>query len=170
MTEQYEPTLPSEFGASMPHPSRPGYYGLELDAAAGEALHRVADVMIPEGDGYPAAGEFAVPFTSSRVSPEELEIIEPVLESLGREDSAAGLERSLRELESAKPDAFGLIMAFVYFSYYTAPAVHRAMRERGSDYHGAPQPLGYEIERDPPVPMTPRGSYVPTEEVRRVTV
>jgi hypothetical protein len=57
---------------------------------------------------------------------------------------------------------------WVYYGYYTSGSVSDALRLLGSDYHGAPQPFGYRMDRDAPLPRTPRGSYQQTDEVRNV--
>jgi len=43
------------------------------------------------------------------------------------------------------------------------------MQDRGYDYHGAPQPLGYALPGTTAVPASPRGSYIPTSEVTRAS-
>lgn len=147
---------------------RPGFYGLRLSDDAAEVLGVVADLMIPGGKAYPAASEArVVEFVEAHLNLSEQDHLEKLLGDVdagNREE----VENWLRELERSGPDSFAFLRLYVYCGYYSSFRVLAALQERGYDYHGAPQPYGYEIEADPPVPSEPRGSYIPTGEVKNV--
>jgi len=151
----------------LEHPSYPGYYGISLSDAAAARLRLVAQTMIPDADGYPASAGIVVDFVSDHIAPDERDRLEALLARL---DGSAGerLTAQLHELEDSDPETFGLLRSFVYHGYYTSKAFAASAMAHGSDYHGAPQPYGYRIDEAPPVPGDKRGSYIPTEEVRRV--
>jgi hypothetical protein len=151
----------------MEHTSYPGYYDSPLSPEGRERMAKVAEVLIPPAEGHPPSGEIVATFVCERANPTERDAIEALLGAF--EDlSEAGLTRSLQQLEQADPTQFALLRNFAYAAYYSSRAVVAALQAGGSDYHGAPQPFGYRIDEEAPVPTTPRGSYVPTEEVRRV--
>jgi hypothetical protein len=151
----------------MEHPSYPGYYAAELSEETRGRLGRVADVMIPPEAGFPDAAPLVVRFVSERIDPAERDTLERLLETLDG-TSADAVTAWLSHLVTEAPEDFAGLRNWVYYGYYTSGSVADALREAGSDYHGAPQPFGYRIERDAPVPRTPRGTYQRTEEVRRV--
>lgn len=149
---------------ALEHPSYPGYYGVSLTAGTGARLEAVAAAMIP-GDGvYPTVQEAAVArFVSEHASPAEAEFLERLL----ADADAAEPEAWLRRLEQERADDFAALRGWIYKAYYCAPATLQALRRRGSDYHGAPQPWGYAIEPYEQVPATRRGSFLATDEVAR---
>ncbi|WP_306120726.1 MULTISPECIES: hypothetical protein [unclassified Roseitalea] len=80
-------------------------------------------------------------------------------------------ESAARALEAAEPDLFAALLRVVYFTYYEHPSVIAAIRALGHDYNDAPQPKGYAMDPFNPatdLPARPTGSYVPTDQVRRV--
>jgi hypothetical protein len=149
---------------ALEHPSYPGYFGIALPAGTLARLEAVADAMIPGGDGYPSASEAEVGrFVSDHVAPGELEFLERLLGEV--EPGAA--HAWLRRLEQERAEDFAALRGWVYKAYYCAPATLQALRRRGSDYHGAPQPWGYELAAYEQLPAVRRGSYAATAEVRR---
>jgi hypothetical protein len=148
----------------MHHPSRPGYHRAPLAADAEARMALVAETMIPPAEGWPAAGEQVSRFVSGRISAAEREGLEPVLAELAEESVA---EEWLRRLEVERPERFAELRAWVYYGYYGSGSVIDVLDARYG-YHGAPQPLGYRIEREPRLPAVPRGSYRRTEEVADV--
>jgi hypothetical protein len=151
----------------MEHPSYPGYHAAPLSDDMVGRLARIADVMIPPQEGFPDAAPLVARFVSERVDPRERDVLERILGTIG-EDSPDAVTAGLNRLETEDPLNFVVLRNWVYYGYYTSGSVADALREAGSDYHGAPQPFGYRIEREAPLPKTPRGSYQRTEEVRRV--
>ncbi|MCW2598427.1 MAG: subunit 3 of gluconate 2-dehydrogenase [Frankiales bacterium] len=152
----------------FPHPSRAGYYDLTLPADLSERLTHLVTAMVPGGEGYPSAGEAqVVRFLEEHSSEADLTALQGIADRLTT-PSVAAATAMLTELEAADPVLFGWWRDFVYFGYYASHRVLAALADRGYDYHGAPQPLGYRIARDPAVPTTKRGSYQPTNEVTRV--
>nr|MCW2727352.1 hypothetical protein [Aeromicrobium sp.] len=148
---------------TMRHPSRPGFYNCGLPAAVRSSLAEAGDVLIPRSDTMPPAGDIAALFVSERVSPAEAAELEGILGAL-TEVSVA----TLTDLELNRPERFAVLRTWVYQAYYGSPVVTGLMQLQGSAYHGAPQPFGYELHEDAPVPTEPRGTFIPTEEVVRV--
>lgn len=152
----------------FPHPSRTGYYDQTLLPATRAAVAALVSALIPGNDIYPSAAAARVPqYIEAHVSPEEVELLENLVDGLGELDSEAAVEL-LEEWEAGRPDVFSWLRELAYHAYYGAPLVIAAMVERGYGYHGAPQPLGYRITETMQVPSQRRGSFVPTSEVRRV--
>jgi hypothetical protein len=149
------------------HPSYPGYYAASLSEEAIGKLARVAQVMIPESTGFPDAGPLVPRFVAERIDPVEAEDLEQLLSGI-QDTSTEAITTWIRGLESANPTQFAGLRSWVYYGYYGSGSVTDALRQAGSDYHGAPQPFGYHLDREAPLPRTPRGSYQETEEVRRV--
>lgn len=83
---------------------------------------------------------------------------------------------ALAQLERADPAAFAMLWALAVFGYYSRPEVIAAIAaDLAPAYHGAPLPQGYAhlfTSWDPADPLQrpqrPRGSYTPTDAVRRV--
>jgi hypothetical protein len=151
----------------MEHPSYPGPHAAPMSEETLERLGRIADVMIPPETGFPDAAHLVTRFVSERVDPLQRDTLERILGGI-EQGSPDAITTSLQRLEAEDPVSFVELRNWVYYGYYTSGSVVDALREAGSDYHGAPQPFGYRIEREAPVPASPRGSYQRTEEVRRV--
>uniref|UniRef100_A0A7C5VW70 Gluconate 2-dehydrogenase subunit 3 family protein n=1 Tax=Thermomicrobium roseum TaxID=500 RepID=A0A7C5VW70_THERO len=87
--------------------------------------------------------------------------------------SAAERVELVARLERERPEWFQQLRFVTYLSYYQLPPVVRAVRTLGFDYNEAPQPSGYVMEPFDPqqdLPTSPRGAYVPTEAVERVSL
>jgi hypothetical protein len=151
----------------MEHPSYPGQHAAPMSEEMLERLGRVADVMIPPEKGFPDAAPLVTRFVSERVDPTERDTLERILGSIERASPAA-ITTALQRLETEDPVSLVELRNWIYYGYYTSGSVVDALRAAGSDYHGAPQPFGYRIEREAPAPKNPHGSYQRTEEVRRV--
>lgn len=151
----------------MQHHSYPGYHAAALSPDALGRLSRVAEVMIPASAGFPDAGALVPRFVGERVDPAGRDMLEELLAGID-DTSAAGVTDWLQRLEGGDATSFATLRHWVYHGYYASGSVADALRQAGSDYHGAPQPFGYRIDREAPVPQTPRGSYQETEEVRSV--
>jgi hypothetical protein len=143
-----------------------GVHGLELDPDLRQWLAGVVDGMIPAADDWPAATEAGVvDFIEDHVDSDALAGFDAAREAAaGREGADA-----VAYLGESSPDLFGLVLVYTYTGYYGAAPVIDAIRAKGSDFHGAPQPQGYEIPQPSPVPSEPRGSYIPTAQVSRVS-
>jgi len=149
------------------HPSYPGYYTAVLSQDAVSKLARVAQVMIPESAGFPDAGSLVPRFVAERIDPVEAERLEDLLNGI-QDSSTQAITTWITGLETGNPTQFAQLRSWVYYGYYGSGSVKDALRHTGSDYHGAPQPFGYHLDREAPRPRTPRGGYQKTEEVRRV--
>ena len=125
----------------------------------------IDDFIIPRLE---PAGSLPVPYPG--LTAEDLKAI------LRRLDGESDMSVSLEQLEAEYPVAFKGIWALAVYGYYSRPAVIGAIqKDHAPAYHGAPLPLGYDhaIEHwnpDDPLqnPRQPRGSFIPTEAVRRI--
>jgi hypothetical protein len=149
------------------HPSYPGFHSAPLSDSAVTRLRRVAQAMIPNSEGFPDAGPLVSRFVTERVDRAERDLLEGLLATM-QDDSSHALTTWLQRLEAKDPTNFATLRNWVYYGYYTSGSVTDALRLAGSDYHGAPQPFGYRMDRDAPLPRTPRGSYQKTAEVYNV--
>jgi hypothetical protein len=149
------------------HPSYPGFHAAPLSDSAVARLRRVARVMIPDSEGFPDAGPLVSRFVTERVDQADRDLLEGLLATM-QDDSSSAVTLWLERLEAEDPANFTALRNWVYYGYYTSGSVTDALRLAGSDYHGAPQPFGYRMDRDAPLPRTPRGSYQKTAEVRNV--
>jgi hypothetical protein len=150
-------------------------------AALARGLSALLDVLIPGDDLFPpasVAGATGLVFDRLRALEGE-QFVEKLLRYL--EQAAGGLafaslpveERTqlVARLERERPAWFEQLRFVADLSYYQLPPVVRAVRALGFDYNEAPQPRGYAMEPFDPaldLPEKPRGSYVPTDAVRRV--
>jgi hypothetical protein len=151
----------------MEHSSYPGFYDAPLSADGERRMARIADIMIPAADGFPPAGPLVTHFVSERIDPAERDLLEDKMQAL--EDlSDEAVTAWVSGLETGDPDTFVILRNWVYYGYYSSGAVASAIQLSGSPYHGAPQPFGYRIAEEAPVPTAPRGSCLRTEEIRRV--
>lgn len=147
---------------------RPDFHMLTLNRNTARALEMVADLLIPGGNGYPPASSAkVVQFIEGHLSPGEQKLLEDLLSNLDHQNTEEA-KHWLTQLEEEDPGMFGFIRWYVYCAYYASPHVLGALKDRGYDYHGAPQPHGYALEEDPPIPRGDRGSYIPTKEVKNV--
>ena len=92
--------------------------------------------------------------------------------SLADLDEDARVE-AVRCFERDQPELFAVVRTALYYSYYQSPLVVAAIRKLGFAYNDAPQPLGYQLDPFDPAPgkgspAEPRGSYIPTQSVRRI--
>ncbi|CUR58787.1 hypothetical protein NOCA2540044 [metagenome] len=155
--------------AAFPHTSRPGFHGLTLSPELSAYLAQLATALIPGDETYPSADEAqVVTFIQDRAAPDDLATLERLRREWNLAD-APEVGSTLTELETGDPALFAYVTELVYHAYYSSRRVLAAMADRGYGYHGAPQPLGYAITETMAVPRRPRGSYVATEDVRRVS-
>ena len=144
-------------------------------------LSQLVDVLIPGSEGWPSAslagthgllgfrlqevrGEDAVRDLASTI-----DVCGGPLDPLDEAGRIAVVER----LERERPDLFKLLRTATYLSYYESPAVIPAVQALGQPYRAMPGRDGYpqppfDPERDRP--RHNRGSYIPTDAVRRVDV
>lgn len=148
-------------------------------------LAAALDALLPPGGSFPRPSETDLidAFILRRVPPAgtmpvpypgfDADGLRATLAELAEADGAvAGLER----LERERPATFTALWRLAVYGYYSRPETIAAIaRDHAPAYHGAPQPLGYAHAiapwdaRDPQqLPVAPRGSYLPTDAVRRV--
>lgn len=151
--------------AAFVHPSRPGFYGTEFSAELRDQLGTVCNTLIPGDGSYPSATVAHVPrFIEDRASAADRDRLEQIVGGLDL-SSAVTASASVARLEAAEPVAFAWVRELAYHGYYASRRVIAAMSDRGYDYHGAPQPLGYRLPGTTRGPQERRGSYIQTEEV-----
>jgi hypothetical protein len=134
------------------------------------ALDSVARVLIPGDGSYPAGDEAGVGrFIAARADAGQISLLRRLSADLPVANPDQ-LPMALARLEHHDPVSFGRLRDAVYHAYYSSPRVLAALADRGYDYHGAPQPLGYPLGQAPATPAHARGSYLATSEVRRAQV
>ena len=142
-------------------------------------LAALVDVLVPGDGAFPCASEVGVQakLADRLILMRGEGAVHALIEALAAADGPLhrladdGRAAVLTRLEREQPEAFLLIRNIVYLSYYESPAVHEAIRAMGFTYHAIPLPVGYEVGRFDPATDSPRhgrGSFVRTEEVRRV--
>jgi hypothetical protein len=154
---------------SFGHPSRPGFYGISFSPELREQVALLCEAMIPGDGSYPSGREAQVPqFIEERSSAADKERLTALVARFPLTAQADAVA-ALAELEEVDPAFFAWLREFFYHGYYAARRVIAAMNDRGYDYHGAPQPLGYSLPGETARPARPRGSYIATSEVSRAT-
>ena len=148
-------------------------------------LEGALDALLPPAGSFPApsatgmidgfiiprlrpAGSLPVPYPG--LTAEDLKAI------LLRLDGSGEITTALELLETEYPIAFKGLWALAVYGYYSRPEVIDAIQQdHAPAYHGAPLPLGYEHAIEPwnpddPLqnPPRPRGSFIPTDQVRRL--
>lgn len=151
--------------ADFVHPSRPGFYGTTFSSDLREQVARVCDALIPGDAHYPPATVAHVPlFIEERSSATDRDRLEQVLGAMTLTSEQEATDAVAR-LEVADPASFAWVRELVYHGYYASRRVIATMTDRGYDYHGAPQPLGYKLAGTTAGPQARRGSYIETEKV-----
>ena len=95
---------------------------------------------------------------------------------IARLAEASDMTAALAAMEQEVPVDFRALWQLAVYGYYSRPETIAAIgRDHTPAYHGAPLPLGYAHAIEPWDPADPlqnpqhrRGSYLPTEAVRRV--
>lgn len=155
-----------------------------LSADERHTLEAALDALLPAGGSFPAPSSTGIidDFITRRLDPSgNLPVPYPGLtaddlKAILRRLDAVDMTAALQQLETEFPVAFKGLWALAVYGYYSRPETIEAIqRDHAPAYHGAPLPLGYEHtiapwNSDDPLqnPRQPRGSYIPTEAVRRV--
>jgi hypothetical protein len=193
MTQQAE-----ELRRNVGKPQRKVFVPLKLRLGGSEAplnfsIHQAnvllafADTLIPPVGDFPAPSRTGLPEYFRRYITQRkeeathfpsisLEEVDALLVHLGEDFMNLELdERTIRVevLCRQNEGLFVLFQALTYFAYYAQPEVVRAIQSSssaGDDYHGPPQPYGYPGEEpwDEAMFSHGRGTYIKTEDVRRV--
>jgi hypothetical protein len=151
------------------HPSRPGYFGTTFTEGLRAQVAALCDAMIPGDADYPSGSRAQVPAFIEQRATEEDRVRFTALATRYPLDTAEDAAVALSDLEENDVTTFGWVREYVYHGYYASPRVLAAMQDRGYDYHGAPQPLGYQLPGETARPAAARGSYIATSEVTRAT-
>lgn len=151
-------------------------------------LGRALDALLPPEGTFPAPSRTGMidRFILKRVPASGAEVVSyPGVDAAGLKATLAALASdagsddmtvALEWLEIERPDEFTALWRLAVYGYYSDPETIAAIqRDLAPPYHGAPLPLGYDHaleawDPDDPLqmPRNPRGSYTPTERVRRV--
>jgi len=125
---------------------------LTFDEHQRRLLDAVLDGLIPGGDAWPSAGSLGLHdeiVRLARLSPGHPESLIRLLDQLDDgfpDESRQSREETLRRLETADADTFGVAVVLAYNAYYTHPAVLAVVAEKTGYEARPPQPLGYELE------------------------
>ncbi|PWH07134.1 hypothetical protein DEO23_00240 [Brachybacterium endophyticum] len=163
--------------------------GVRLTETQAAVLNAAADELIPGGDGFPPPSEVdVISFIGRYVTPSGLEPrwfpflgeddFRARLDGLGQEFADATSAQRVTVLEGLERDEqefFTRLRDVVYHAYYSRPEVIRAVNRlpAGRDYRNSPQPYGYSDvmdDWDDELLSRVRGTYIRTEEVRRVAI
>ena len=155
---------------SFPHRSRPGIQQTVFPEELRDYLSLIATAIVPGDDVYPSGAQAQVAtFIEQRSSAVELTMLESLQARYPAESPQIATEQ-VAMLERDEPTVFAWLREIVYHGYYASRRTLAAMVDRGYEYHGAPQPLGYRIDEVMLTPGSQRGSYISTEGVVRVSL
>ncbi len=157
----------------------------ELSAEERRTLEQVLDVLIPPSGSFPLPSQTNVidEFILMRVpAVDEPGRLYPGIDAprlkaiLAQLRGVANVSEALARLEREKPQLFQSLWSLAVYGYYSrSETIAAIQRDLTPAYHGAPLPLGYTDAMEPwnagdplQLPCAPRGSYVPTDAVRRV--
>ncbi|WP_181410202.1 MULTISPECIES: gluconate 2-dehydrogenase subunit 3 family protein [unclassified Paenibacillus] len=163
---------------------------IEFTETQAAALNAAADRIIPGGEGFPWPSEVGiVHFIAHYIAPSGEEPrwfpfageddFKAELDKLGEDLLQADVTKQieiLKRIERESQTFFSQLRDLVYYGYYSRPEVTKAINENleaGRDYRSTPQPYGYldVIEQwDESMFSRVKGSYIRTEEVKRVNV
>lgn len=163
-----------------------------FDATESKVIEAIADTMIPEAGGFPAAssvgiveffGRYTTPtgFRAKHFPQLGEDTLKSALGRLGLGFANADDDTRTNELQRLEKDAeelFAQLRSLVYYGYYSASEVTAAIQREipaGRDYHGPPLPYGYlhciEDWDDELLATAGQGAgHLKTEEVVRVDV
>lgn len=171
-------------GSRMMHGGYAGVPGLTPTERS--HVDAIIDTLIPPEDGWPSASELGIAdLLTTYLVPEGAPVslyphftraeFPVIAERIASAVVDAGLNARVAQLvsvEAAEPALFARLRDFVYYVYYGHPAVVALIRgttRYGADFHGGPQPEGYEdtLEHWGDRPLTRRGVFIPTGAVLR---
>jgi hypothetical protein len=148
------------------------------------ALLAVLDALLPPTGSFPPPSEtniideFILKHLPHSGEPRaypgiDVDDLRAILEYLSKQEE---IVTALQRFEKEQPEHFQALWALAVFGYYSRQDVIAAIQgDLKNAYHGAPLPLGYAHvispwdESDPlQMPVVPAGTYIATEDVRRV--
>jgi hypothetical protein len=146
-----------------------------------EWLSAFVDVLLPGGDGWPAASMAGIETVLAQrigegCGPAALGQLAQAIRSAGGLLEAldeTGRIRVVARLERSEPALFGFVRDAAYFAYYETQAVASAINAKGHPYELISHVTGYptepfDFERD--MPKHGRGRYIATDAVRAVDI
>lgn len=156
-----------------------------LSDAERETLGAILDTLLPPSGSFPPPSSTGIidDFIVRRVPDEVGDWLPyPWVDADGLRDILAGLAgvvdmtAALTTLQAEQPSTFNVLWRLAVFGFYSRPeAIDAIARDHAPAYHGAPLPLGYAHAIAPwdaadPLQLPPRppGTYIATEDVRRV--
>jgi hypothetical protein len=141
----------------------------------------LVETLLPGDDGWPSGSQVGVQSAlATRLVQERGEdAIDTLLRSLGPgaaallADEEAARVAAVAAWEAREKDLFGFVRDAVYMAYYEHPVVVMAINAHGHHYKLIPHVTGYKLPRFDLARETPRhgrGTWIPTDAVRRVPV
>ena len=150
-------------------------------------FNALVDTLIPAEDGWPPAAQLSIADLATKyLVPDDAEL--SFYPNFRVSEFFAAIDEGLPELAELGPDArvsevsrfeeedtatFRRILDFVYYVYYGHSDVVELIRQRtryGKDFHGRPQPIGYDAVLEnwgTRQPSRERGTFIPTDAVLR---
>jgi hypothetical protein len=158
-----------------------------LSASERRTLERVLDALLPPTGSFPLPSQTGLidDFVMQRVpASDERQALYPGLDAprlkslLGHLSGAEDMTDALSRFEREQPELFQAIWRLAVYGYYSRPETIAAIQhDLTAAYHGAPLPRGYAgamprwDANDPlQMPRSPRGTFIPTNDVKRVNV
>ncbi len=148
-------------------------------------LERALDALLPPSGSFPAPSQTGLidDFIMQRV-PERDDSgqLYPGLDAarlkalLSRLHGSPDMTEALTRLQQDQPGAFQSLWSLAVYGYYSrSETISAIQRDLAPAYHGAPLPIGYvdamqrwDVSDPLQMPRSPRGSYIRTEQVKRV--
>jgi len=145
----------------------------ELASGELDQLVKIADVMIPGGNGWPVPSttELRAYIREGAHRANDIALLREAITAVGSalNDGSSSIEPALIKLKAKRGVAFTVLLEFVYYAYYAQPEVARAIRDLlDCDYISPPQPHGYSMPADTDLQPARTHSYVATGDVKRV--
>lgn len=148
---------------------------------AARLLAALADTLLPGDHGWPSGATVGVQSVlATRLVQERGEdALDDVIEALSADAATLLAEdedaraAAVAAWEARDPDLFGWVRDAAFMAYYESPVVVLAINASGHPYKLIPHVTGYALPRFDMVRDAPRhgrGSWVPTDAVRRVAV
>lgn len=158
-----------------------------LTEAQRDTFNALVDTFIPAEDGWPPAAELSLAELATRyLVPDDVELslypnfrvseffalLDDKLPGLSHLEPRARVE-TVSGFEDEDPTTFRRVLDFIYYVYYGHSDVVEIIRQRtryGKDFHGRPQPTGYDAVLENwgnRRPSAERGTFIATSAVLR---
>lgn len=146
----------------------------------GRSLTLIVDVLIPGGDGWPAASSVGVQHSMlmrllDNGGDTALASLSDLLGKYGFDERRSACEeiKAVARLETEEPQSFIWLRTVANYAYYEAPSIVSLIDRKGTPYRLMPHRDGYELAPFNEATQSPRhgrGKWVPTDEVKAVDI